>query len=118
MQKENLPLALQFPIDRVPNDSLVISGDHRFHWQTIQRGRLDRGHVFYAYEREIKRARNRRRRQREDIDQFEQLLEFFLMQNTEALLFVDDNQAEIFENDIARDQPVRANHNIDAAFAQ
>ena len=38
------------------------------------------------------------------------------MQNSEALLFVDDDEAEIFENDIAGDEPMRADHDIDAAF--
>ena len=40
------------------------------------------------------------------------------MQNPKALFFVDDNQAEVFEKDVAGNQPVRADDDIDAAFAQ
>ena len=40
------------------------------------------------------------------------------MQNPKPLFFVDHDEAEIFENDIARDKPVRANNDINAAFAQ
>ncbi len=101
VQKENLTLPLQLAIDRVANDSLIVTADDRFDRQTIERRRLNRGHVFHADEREIKRARDWRRRKRQDIDQFEQLFEFFFVQNAEALLFVDDDEAEIFEDDVA-----------------
>ncbi len=40
------------------------------------------------------------------------------MQHAEALLFVDHDQAEIFENNVAGNEPVRADDDIDAAVAQ
>ena len=40
------------------------------------------------------------------------------MQNAEALLFVDHDQAEILENDVAGNEPMRADDDVDAAFAQ
>ena len=40
------------------------------------------------------------------------------MQDAEALLLVDHDQAEILENDIAGNEPMRADDDIDAALAQ
>src|SRR5205085_8875960 len=68
-------------------------------------------------ERKIKRARNWRGRKREHVDQLEKLLEFFFVQNAKALLFVDHNQAEIFEDDVAGDEAMRADHDLDATLA-
>ena len=75
-------------------------------------------HVFHADEREVKRARNRRGGEREHVDQLEELLEFLLVQHAEALLLVDHHQAEILENDVARNQPMRADDDVDPAVAQ
>ena len=40
------------------------------------------------------------------------------MQNAEALLFVDHDQAEILENHVAGNEPMRADDDVDAAFAE
>ena len=37
------------------------------------------------------------------------------MDDTEAMLFVDNHQAEIFKLDILLEQPVGSNQNVDAA---
>src|SRR5205823_3163265 len=103
MQEENLTLPLEFAIDRVANEPLIVPGHDRFHRQAIQRRSLNRGHVFYADERKVKRARDWRSGQRQDVDEFEELLKFFFVQNAEALLLVDDDEAEIFEDNIAGD---------------
>ena len=58
MQKENLTLPLEFAIDRVANEPLIIPRHHRFHRQAIEWRGLNRGHVFYADERKIKGARD------------------------------------------------------------
>ena len=50
VQEENLPAAFQLSIDRIADDSFIISRDHRFHWQTIQRRCLNRGHILCADE--------------------------------------------------------------------
>ena len=46
MQKINLALALELAIDRVANDALVVTANHRLDRQPIERRRLDRRHVF------------------------------------------------------------------------
>src|SRR5205807_2412854 len=118
VQKINLALALELAVDRVANDPLIVAAHDCLNRETIERRRLDRGHVFHADERKIKRARDRRGREGEDIDELEKLFEFFLVQDSEALLFVDHDQTEFLENYVAGNDPVRADDDIDAAFAE
>ena len=118
VQKIDLALSFQFAIDRVANDSLIVAAHDRFDRQPIEWRRFNRRHVFRADEREIKRARNRRGRKREHVHEFEKLLELFLVQNAEALFLIDDNEAEILENDVAGDEAMRADDNVDTAFAR
>ncbi len=40
------------------------------------------------------------------------------MQDAETLLLVDHDQAEVFENHVARDESMSADHDVDAAVAQ
>jgi hypothetical protein len=100
VEKVHLPLPAQFAVDRVANDPLVIRADERLDRDAIRRRRLDGAHVLRPHEREIKRARDRSGRERQHVDQPEQLLELLLVKHTEALLFVDDDQAEVSELDV------------------
>src|SRR5438093_1008645 len=50
VEKEHLPLAFEFAVDRGTNDSLIVSRDDGFYGQAVQRRSLNRGHVFYAHE--------------------------------------------------------------------
>ena len=118
VQKENLSAAIQFALDGVANDALVVLRDDGFDRQPIVRRGFDRAHVARAGQREIKRARNGRGAQREHIHQLAQHLELFLVHHAEALLFVDDDQAEIFERDVVLHQPMRADDNIHRARGQ
>src|SRR5438067_4222600 len=118
VQKKHLPLPFQLAVDRSANDSFIVGRHHCFYWQTVERRGLNRGHVFYAYERKIESARNRRGRERQHIDQLKQLFEFLLVQNSEPLFLIDHYQAELFEHDVAGDEPVRANDDIGTAFPQ
>ncbi len=65
--------------------------------------------------RHLQRARDRRRGQRQHVDLRAQLLEPLLVGDAEALLLVDDEQAEVLEAHVARQQPVRADDDVDLA---
>src|SRR5262245_61632329 len=58
-------------------------------------------------------ARDRRRRQTDHIDELAQLFQSFLVDDTEAMLFVYDDQAQIFKLDILLKQSVGSDQNID-----
>ena len=118
VQKINLTLPLQFAVDRVADDPLVVTANHRLHRDAVEGRGFKGGHVLRSHEREVKRARDRRGREGEEIDELELLLEFLLVEHAEPLLLVDHHQAEVFELHVLRDEPVRADHDIDASFAQ
>ena len=54
-------------------------------------------HVADADQRHVQRARDRRRRQRQHVDLAPQLLQPLLVRDAEALLLVDDEQAQVLE---------------------
>ena len=69
-------------------------------------------------QREMQRARDRRRGHRQHIDFLPQPFQPFLVLDAETLLLVDNDQAEIFEVDIGADEPMRADDDVDAALRQ
>ena len=50
VQEKYLALAFQFAINRSANEPVVVSGHYCFDGKTVQRRRLDGGHVFCAHE--------------------------------------------------------------------
>ena len=85
-------------------------GEHR---RAIARRRLHQRHVAQAGERQVQRARDRRRREREHVGLQLELLEPLLVLHAEAVLLVDDDQSEIRELDVGTQQPVRADDDVD-----
>ena len=83
--------------------------------QAILRRRLDHRHVADADQRHVQRARNRRRRHRQHVDLLAHLLDALLVRDAEALLFVDDQQAEVLELHVLREQAVRADDDVEPA---
>ena len=89
--------------------------DLRLDRQAVARRRLDHRHVADAGQRHVQRARNRRRRHRQHVHLLAQLLDPLLVRHAEALLLVDDEQAEVAERDVLRQQPVRADDDVELA---
>ena len=79
---------------------------------------LDERQVAHAHERHLQRARDRRRRERQDVDGGLELLEALLVHHAEALLLVDDDQAEVAEDDVLLQDPVRSDDDVDLAARQ
>ena len=63
----------------------------------------------------MQRARNRRRRHRQHVDRFLHLLQAFFLGDSETLLFVDDEKAEVFEVDVFGEDAMRADDDVDLA---
>ena len=66
-------------------------------------------------ERHVQRPRNRRRRHRQHVDLLAHLLDALLVRDAEALLLVDDQQAEVAERHVLRQQPMGADDDVDLA---
>ena len=60
----------------------------------------------------MKRTRNRRRCKSQHIDIGFDLFDFFFMRYAEALLFINDEQAEIFIDDVFRQEPVGSDYDV------
>ncbi len=65
----------------------------------------------------FKRPRDGRRGQGQDVDRGLELLDLLLVADAEALLLVDDEQAEVLEADVLGEEPVRADEDVDEALA-
>ena len=117
MQEENLPAAFDLGIDGLFDHPFVIRADLRHHRLFVRRRCLDGAHVAHAHEREVKRARDRRGAEREHIDEAKEVFESFLVLHAKALFLIDHREAEVFEAHILGNYAVRADDDIDRAFA-
>ena len=114
----HLAAALQLVADRAPDHLLIELDDVGLNRQAILRRRLDDRHVADADKRHVQRPRNRRRAHRQHVDLPPQLLDLLLVRHAEPLLLVDDEQAEVAELDVLRQQPVGADDDVDLAGGQ
>ena len=112
VQIEDLPAACKLAPDGFADDDVVMLEHIGLHGQPILRRLIQHGHVADAAHRHIQRARDRRCRQRQHINVLRHLLEFFLLRNAEALLLVHDEQTEILELHVGRNDAVRADDHI------
>ena len=118
VEKVDLPSPRHFAIDCLSDGSLIIRQNEGFHRMPVARRGLDRAHIPRAGEREIERARDRRGGEREHIDEAEELLEFLLLLHTKALLLIDHHHAQRLEFHVLRQQPMRADDDIDRTILQ
>ena len=65
-----------------------------------------------AGERQVQRPRDRRRREGQHVDLVAEPLEPLLGGHPEALLLVDDDQPQVLEPHVLREQPVRADDDV------
>ena len=68
----------------------------------VHRRLLQDAHVTDSNQAHMKRSWNRRRRQRQDIDSFLHLLNFFLMSHPKPLLLINNQKTQIFKRNVFR----------------
>jgi hypothetical protein len=78
-------------------------------------GRRDQRQLAQSAERHVQGPRDRRRREREHVDLRAQRLQALLVAHAEAMLLVDDQQAEVAELRIRMQQPMRRDDDVDLA---
>ncbi len=113
VDEEHLAAAVELAQDRVADEPGRRLGDPRLDRQPVLRRRLDHRHVADAGQRQVERPRDRRRRQRQDVDLAPELLQPLLRRDPEPLLLVDDDEAEVLEPHVLRQEPVRPDHEVD-----
>ena len=81
------------------------------------RRRRDDRDVAQPRERHVQRPRDRRRRHREHVHLEPKLAQELLLGDPEALLLVDDHEAQVLGDDVAREHAVRADQHLHLAVA-
>ncbi len=115
---ERLPAAIALAQQRLADHQGSKRRDEGAHRQAVDRRRGDDRELAHAGQRQLQRARDRRRGQRQHVDLGAQLLEPLLLGDAEMLLLVDDQQAEILELDRLAEQRVGADDDVDAAVGE
>ena len=118
VQEERLAVALVLALERLAHELLVVLADVGLDRPAALGRRLDDGDVAQAGQRHLQRARDRRRAHRDDVDLQLELAQQLLLLDAEALLLVDDDQAEVLRADVAAEQAVGADEDVDAALAE
>ena len=117
VQVVHLPAALQLAAHGVAQHVPVVLHNEGLHRDAVLRRLFDGGHVADAGQGHVQRARDGRGREREHVDRAAHLLDVLLVRHAEALLLVDDEQAEVLERNILLQQLMRADHEIALAAA-
>jgi hypothetical protein len=115
VQEEDLASAIEFALDGVADDAFVVGGDDGFDGEPVLGWSFDGAHVARAGESEVERAGDGSGAEREDVDKAAHLFERFLVSDAEALFFVDDDEAQVFEGDVLLDEAMGADDDIDGA---
>ena len=115
MQEEGLAAALELALDRVADQVLVVGADVGADRAAALGRGLDRRDVAQPGQAHLQGARDRRCRERQHVDLELQLAQQLLLLDAEALLLVDDDEAEVLGADVAREQPVGADQDVDLA---
>ena len=118
VQVEALSLARVLAEQRRLHELLVVLAHGRADRATTLRRRLDDRDVAQPGQRHVQRARDRRRRQGEHVDLETQRAEQLLLRDAEALLLVEDDEAEVLRNHVAREHAVRADQHLDLAVGE
>ncbi len=111
----DLAAALELHLDGGADELLVELGDDGLDGHAVLGRRLDDGHVAQADQRHVQRARDGRGGHGEHVDLGAHLLQALFVADAEALLFVDDEQAEVLELEVLREDAVGADEDVDLA---
>ena len=102
VEVEGLAAAGVLSQQRVAHQLLLVLADVGSDRAAPQRRRLDDADVAEARQGHVQRPRNRRRREREDVELQPELAEQLLLRDAEALLLVDDHEPEVLGGDVTR----------------
>ena len=113
VHEEHLSAAIELARDALLDQAFVPRLDERQHRRSVARRRLHERHVAKPGERQVQRARDRCRRERQHVGLEPELLESLLVLHAEAMLFVDDDQPEVRELHVGAEQTMCADDDVD-----
>ena len=112
---ERLPVTEQFAPQGRGDLFVVLRTDVGQHRVALLGRGEDGRHLTDAGQAHLQRARDRRGAHRQHVDVASQRLDVLLVFDAEPLLLVDHDQAEVLPSHAGLQQPVRADHDVDAA---
>ena len=115
VDEENLSIARELFLDDALDERLAERGHGGLDGEAIFWRRFDHAHIAQADERHVQRAGNGSGGHREDVDILAHFFQALFVSHAEALLFVDDEQAEILKLHVLREQAVRADDDVNFA---
>ena len=118
VEEEGLAAALDLAPDRPRHQVVVVGADEGPHRPPALGRGLDHRDVAQPGQRHLQRPRDRGRRHRQHVDLQLQLAQQLLLLDAEALLLVHDQQAQVLGADVAREQAVGADQDVDLALAE
>src|SRR3954470_7636026 len=118
VDEERLAVALLLPDQRLLDEVLVVLADVGLHRPAALGRGLDDADVAHAGERHLQRPRDRRGAHRDDVDLELELAQELLLLDPEALLLVDDDQADVLAAQIAAEDAVGADEDVDTAVVE
>ena len=118
VQVVHLPAPGKLLLHGFGKDHVVVFQHKGLHGLPLDGRLLDGGKVPDSAHGHVQRAGNGSGRKGEHVHPDEVLLELFLVLHTEALLFVDDDKAEVMELHVLGQQPVGAHHDVHTARLQ
>ena len=104
--------------DRPLDDLLVVLADVRLDGSAPLGRRLDHGDVADAGQRHLQRARDRRGAHGDDVDAQLELAQQLLLLDAEALLLVEDQEAEVLGAHVATEHAVGPDEDVGPAFVE
>jgi hypothetical protein len=118
VEVERLAAARVLALESALDELLVVLAHRRTNGATPSRRRLDDRDVAEPGERHMERARNRGGGEREDVDLEPERAQELLLRHPEALLLVENDEAEILRNHVAREDAMRADEDVDLALLE
>ena len=115
VHEERLPLPGELATQRGLHLRVVVGAGERQHGVALLRRGRDDAHLPDAGDRDLEGARDRRGRHRQHVDVDPHGLQAFLVLDAEALLLVDDDQAEVLELHLLAEQAMGADDDVDLA---
>ena len=112
----NLATAQHFTQNRLTYHQIVVFTNKGFDCQTARRWRGDDRQIAHAAHRHVQRTRDRRGGKRQNIHIGTHRFDTLFMTHAETVLFIDDQQSQIFQLHITLQQFVRADQNINFPF--
>ena len=115
---EDLAAAHQLPVQRLADDVVALLVNEGVDGKALGRRRGDDGEVAHAGQRHVQGAGNGRGGQGKHVRLRPQRLQPLLLPHAEAVLLVDDDQAQVLEIQPGAEQPVGADEDVDGTLGQ